>query len=94
MSKTSNILKIRIIFFSDFRLLTVKAFNVVVDETDSLAAQRELVAENMQTRVKDQLKQLGKELVIERKKAANEGSKQLTGLANSLEALERVKEAM
>eukprot|EP00118_Oscarella_pearsei_P025776 m.308753 g.308753 ORF g.308753 m.308753 type:complete len:517 (+) comp44681_c0_seq1:88-1638(+) len=77
----------------DAKQMTVKAFNVVIDDTDSLAGLRESVVENMQTKVKDQLKQLGKELVNERKKATAEGSKQIAVLQNFVEALERSKKS-
>ena len=67
------------------------AFNVVINETDSLAGQHELVGENMQGRVKDGLKGLAREITADRRKHMADGNKQLDHLKKSMDALDRVR---
>ena len=47
---------------------TISSFNKIVQETNDLANQRELISENLQGSVLDPLKQLMKDKTIERKK--------------------------
>jgi thyroid hormone receptor interactor 10 len=77
----------------DTKHLWVHSFNVVINETDSLAGQHELVGENMQSRVKDGLKALAREIATDRRKHMTDGSKQLDHLKKSMEALDRTKKA-
>ena len=68
----------------------IRAFNVVINETDSLAGQHELVVESMHSKVKDGLKNLAKEISSDRRKHMADGSKQLEHLKKAMEALDRV----
>ncbi|XP_062515709.1 formin-binding protein 1-like [Corticium candelabrum] len=71
----------------------IRAFNVVINETDSLAGQHELVVESMHSKVKDGLKNLAKEISSDRRKHMADGSKQLEHLKKAMEALDRTKKA-
>ena len=51
-----------------YSFTTISSFNKMVQETNDLANQRELISENLQGSVLDPLKQLMKDKTIERKK--------------------------
>jgi hypothetical protein len=74
-----------------FRFSSFHAFKSVLKETNDLAGQRELVAENLQSQVIQGIYLLSKTLRDERKKLLQEGAILQQNLSSQIAALDRAK---
>lgn len=74
-----------------YRFTSHQAFKNVLKETNDLAGQREIVAENLQSQVIAGISLLSKTLRDDRKKALQEGADLQQNLASQLAALDRAK---
>ena len=82
---------ITFLFHFLFRFSSFQAFKNVLKETNDLAGQREVVAENLQSQVITGITLLSKNLRDERKKSLQEGAVLQTNITSQLAALERAK---
>lgn len=75
----------------EYQYSSCRAFKLVLNEVNDLAGQHEVVAENLQANVIKELSALVKDMREDRKKHLNEGTKQMSILANQIATLDRSK---